>query len=131
MGTTTATTTTTTTTTATTTTTTPTTTSTTTASTTQATTTQEPVSCLLDIPYSNKAPSGCNSQHVNWKGSKVTRTSFRGKGSRVLRFAVNNAGSTMVPSNADYTGFLGFSKTKCGIDFVNGLIDGRVALSLV
>ena len=36
----------------------------------------------------------------------------------------------MVPSNADYTGFLGFSKTKCGIDFVNGLIDGRVALSL-
>jgi hypothetical protein len=100
---------------------------TTTASTTQSTTTQAPVSCLLDIPYSNKQPDGCAAKHVNWKGASVTRTSFRGKDSRILRFAVNNNEGAF---DADYTGFLGFSKTKCGIDFVNASIDGRLALSL-
>ena len=68
---------------------------------------------------------------VAWKGARVSKVQFTSEtGGILLRVNFFNDAPGIDVVNGKYLGFLGFPKRKCGIDFIDAFIDGRIRWEL-
>ena len=63
-------------------------------------------------------------ENIHWH-SRRGRITSKGKNSIMINLSIKNQPDHNI-TDLLYTGFLGFSRIRCGPDFLNGLMDSRI-----
>ena len=95
--------------------------STTTSTTTTTTTTTSTTSTTTSTTTVNACP-----REMNWNGAKYMKVMEKTSNSAQIRVNMVNRKETQ-----KYSGFIIFSKKNCGIDFLNGMQDGRISWEIM